>query len=190
MAAFQPTPKKPRDGRRVGGERIASCAYVRSPFAYRATMRLRRSRERGVTTPVGQTSTIHASVLRCRLLYATIPGAVGDPRLYKKLWEGDLVTGDRVRATIAWDNCPTLGQVAPAPVATDLDLILYNSDRGYYVYSSQSVTDSVEGFDVDIRDDGHYEVYWTYLDGSIGCDALGSYRMEPFAYAVAWWTSQ
>lgn len=104
----------------------------------------------------------------------------------KEIWSQGIVF---VRRS-PWDNCPTLGQVAPAPVATDLDLILYNSDRGYYVYSSQSVTDSVEGFDVDIHDDGHYEIYWTYPDGSVGCDALGSYRMEPFAYAVAWWTSQ
>ncbi|MBX3209164.1 MAG: hypothetical protein KF764_29290 [Labilithrix sp.] len=117
------------------------------------------------------------------------PNGGNDRREYTKLWEAEFKPGDRIRATIAWDNCPT-GKIAPAPVATDLDLFLYLKEgpsSGRYIFSSQSVTDNVEGFDVIIPEGGHYEIYWTYPQGTRGCAALGSDGFEPFSWAINWW---
>ena len=47
-------------------KRSATCAYVRSPFAYRATIRRRRSKDNGVTSPVDQIPSIYARENRCR----------------------------------------------------------------------------------------------------------------------------
>lgn len=66
ISAFAFTSHQPRNGGLADSKSSATCAYVRSPFAYRATIRRQRSKESGVTAPVDQTRAIHASGNRCR----------------------------------------------------------------------------------------------------------------------------
>jgi hypothetical protein len=99
-----------------------------------------------------------------------------------------LKRGDRIRAVIAWDSCPGANpQALPtAPVETDIDLFLVKDNK--VVYSSQSVNDVTEGFDVTITSDptlgeGDYSIWWAAEDGA-GCDGNG---FEPFGWATAIW---
>jgi hypothetical protein len=113
------------------------------------------------------------------------PGS-SDGRLYNSFFQVDLRAGNRIRVSLAWDSCPASSSgTAPAAVATDYDLFLYNEDKAVYVYSSQSFDDSTEGFDVTVPEDGRYTVYYAWPDGSSGCSGSG---FEPFAWAVTWWT--
>jgi hypothetical protein len=73
----------------------------------------------------------------------------------------------------------------PVAIATDYDIFLYEqSPTPRWWYSSQSVNDSVEGFDVALPEYGHYQVYLSWPNGSSGCGGGGS---EPFAWAATWW---
>jgi hypothetical protein len=61
-----------------------------------------------------------------------------------------LNAGDRARATISWDSCPS-GQLGtgPSPVTVDFDLFLCSSSKLKCFYS-RSFMDNNEGFDVTI----------------------------------------
>jgi hypothetical protein len=114
-------------------------------------------------------------------------GAPGpsDGRLYDTFFQTNFRTGDRIRVSFAFDSCPVSSSgTAPATVATDYDLFLYNETTGTYVYSSQSFDDSTEGFDVTIPSDGLYTVYYAWPSGASGCGGSG---FEPFGWAVTWW---
>jgi hypothetical protein len=109
----------------------------------------------------------------------------GDGRLYNRFFDAEFKRDDRIRVSLAWDSCPTsTSGTAPATVATDYDLFLYNEDTQTYVYSSQSFDDSTEGFDVVIPEGGRHTVYYAWPDGAPGCGGSG---FEPFAWAVTWW---
>jgi hypothetical protein len=114
----------------------------------------------------------------------TVPGP-SDGRLYNTFFQTRFRTGNRIRVSFAWDSCPaSTSGTAPATVATDYDLFLYNEDTGTYVYSSQSFDDSTEGFDVTIPSDGTYTVYYAWPEKTTGCGGSG---FEPFGWAVTWW---
>ncbi|MBK8217825.1 MAG: S8/S53 family peptidase [Myxococcales bacterium] len=75
-----------------------------------------------------------------------------------------LLAGARVRATISWDSCPKRTKVLDgtgilADLANDFDLYLYDKSRSRYVYGSQSLDDTNEGFDVVVPEDGDYELF-------------------------------
>jgi hypothetical protein len=115
------------------------------------------------------------------------PFGPGDARLYTTYWNNNgkrLTKGMRVRTTVAWDSCPggPTG-TAPAAVATDIDVVLVNLSSSTPVYASQSVTDSVEGFDVIVPSTGKYALMWTNPEGAKGCEQAGH---EPLAWAVTW----
>jgi hypothetical protein len=106
----------------------------------------------------------------------------GDNRRYRSLWRGWLDAGQRIRFVITWDSCPDWTDgVGGAPVARDYDLFLLND--GVPVYSSQSVSDVTEGFDVTIPQgmDGYYDVKIAFPNGSLGCHGDGK---EPFSAGV------
>jgi hypothetical protein len=67
-------------------------------------------------------------------------------------------------------------------VGTDIDLVLVDATTSQAIWSSQSVTDSVEGFDVVIPQTGVYDLFWTYPEGARGCGGTGA---EPFGLALA-----
>jgi hypothetical protein len=115
---------------------------------------------------------------------AGTPGP-GDGRLYNTFFQTKFKSGNRIRVSFAWDSCPaSVSGTAPATVATDYDLFLYNEDTHTYVYSSQSFDDNTEGFDVTIPSDGLYTVYYAWPSGAAGCGGSG---FEPFAWATTWW---
>ncbi len=113
------------------------------------------------------------------------PPGPSDGRLYERVFETKLPRDGRIRVSFAWDACPaSTSGTAPASVATDYDLFLYNEDTQTYVYSSQSFDDNTEGFDVTVPENGNYVVYRAWPAGAKGC---GNSGFEPFAWAITWW---
>ena len=105
----------------------------------------------------------------------TLPGP-GDGRIGNVVFETDVSANHRIRISLAWNSCPT-GKVgnAPTTVITDYDIfLLETSPTPRYWYSSQSVDDSVEGFDEEVPETGHYQVWLGSPKGAPGCSALGS----------------
>lgn len=94
----------------------------------------------------------------------------------------------RIRASIAWNACPPSSPVSSSDVAEalpDFDLFLYNEDEGYYVYTSQSLDDNNEGFDVVIEEEGRHSLYLGWpKDGNTGLGCDGS--TEALAYVYGW----
>lgn len=119
---------------------------------------------------------------------STVAPGAGDGRLTNLLWSGHV--GGRIRAVMSWDSCPSspdnagfTGPGAPVPISTDYDLFLINRSRtpnGEIVYSSQSVLDVNEGFDVEVPE-GDYEVVVGYDAASVGCDSANG---EPYAFGI------
>ena len=113
------------------------------------------------------------------------PSMADATRLYRELSRFTLREGQRLRAVIAWDSCPgsaDMGSFVPAPIGTDYDLFLLKD--GQLVYSSQSISDVTEGFDVTIAggQDGTYQVVKGLPANLGGCDGQG---YEPYSYAFA-----
>jgi hypothetical protein len=91
---------------------------------------------------------------------------------------------DRIRAVIAWNNCATNGvDSPPLPVVPDFDLFIWSPTQGY-VYSSQSVWDNTEGFDIDIAVADTYNLLVAWPAGATGCSGGTT---EPLAWAIQWW---
>jgi hypothetical protein len=64
----------------------------------------------------------------------------------------------------------------------------YNATNGRWVYGSQSVDDSNEGFDITIQESDGEGEYWfmaAWPEGVVGCDGA---THEGMAWALAWWT--
>ena len=94
----------------------------------------------------------------------------------------DLHEGTRFRVTWSWDGCAISDTgTAPAPVAIDFDIFLYTPTIGY-VWASQSLDDSNEGFDytVPAGEGATYQLILAWPDGSTGCEG-GTF--EPGAYS-------
>ncbi len=120
-------------------------------------------------------------------MQSATPFGNGDDRLYNLYWKSGhkMEAGKRIRTSVAWDSCPaSVSGLAPAEIETDIDVVLVNRTTNQAIYGSQSVTDSVEGFDVTLPSDGEYELYWTNPKGAKGCGGGG---YEPFYWAVTWW---
>jgi Subtilase family len=118
------------------------------------------------------------------ILSATSPGT-NDGRLYRPLWNLKLRKGQRVRAVIAWNSCPDSDKgTAPAPIATDYDLFFTQANEKL-IFSSQSVSDVTEGFDLEAPADDEFQLQVAFPEGAKGCDGTG---FEPFA--AAWWVWQ
>lgn len=103
------------------------------------------------------------------------------------LAEVSLEVGDRLRASLSWNNCPSdLSALPPAPL-TNLDLLLYNRTTGRYLYVSQSKQDVNEGFDVIIprNEGGIYQLILNY-DRDRPCATT---TREPYVLAWAVWRS-
>ncbi len=81
--------------------------------------------------------------------------------------------GDGLRVSLSWSTCSTGQTTSTGP--TDFDIFLFNRNRGSYLFSSQSVFDNNEGFQVSIPDgwDGNYDVYLSWPKASTGCNAAG-----------------
>lgn len=114
-------------------------------------------------------------------------------RVKKTIWSGGLNVGDRLRASISWCSC-ALGGVgwAPAQLAVDFDLFLFNADTQEYIFGSQSFDDSNEGFDVVIQTEdgaGWYEVYAAWPDPvhATWLSPCGDEATEPLAWATSVW---
>ncbi len=117
------------------------------------------------------------------------PPGPSDGRRGERYFGLHLKPGNRVRATFIWDSCPAaVSGAAPASVATDIDIFLYNRTANRYVFGSQSIDDSSEGYDVTISDaegEGDFELYYAFPEKSPGC---GGSTIEPAAWAVTWWS--
>jgi hypothetical protein len=76
-----------------------------------------------------------------------------DGRKYQALKTFSFNKNARLRAVISWDACATAPVASqPVRVVPDFDLFLHTPNRGgKYVFSSQSVSDNSEGFDIDIH---------------------------------------
>jgi hypothetical protein len=98
----------------------------------------------------------------------------------------DLLPETRIRATWSWDGCgDEFPSNAPAGVATDFDLFLFNETTGDYVWASQSESDSNEGFDYTLQSGqgGDYQLIAAWVPGQ-NCDGGST---EPAAYAWRIW---
>lgn len=117
------------------------------------------------------------------------PPGPSDGRRGGRYFALHLKPGNRVRATFTWDSCPAaVSGAAPAAVATDIDIFLYNRTANRYVFGSQSLDDSSEGYDVTIsaaEGEGDFELYYAFPQKSTGC---GASTVEPAAWAVTWWS--
>jgi hypothetical protein len=117
---------------------------------------------------------------------AYLPG--NDPSRQVKVMGGFqnvfVPAGKRIRAAIAWNSCPPqqyLSTLAPSAVATDFDLLLYRRG-GEYVYLSQSIDDSTEGFDVEAPVSGRYTIYIAWPNAGQTCD--GPLENVGWAYSI------
>lgn len=112
-----------------------------------------------------------------------------DGREFRTVLRTDLTAGNRLRIAIAWDSCPASDSgTASAPVTTDYDLFLVDPN-GDAIYSSQSISDVTEGFDVTLpagSATGTYEVKLGFPANSPGCSSFTP-GFEPFAVSVWAW---
>lgn len=109
----------------------------------------------------------------------------GSPLRRKTLLKKALREGDRFRATLSWNSCPqAIAEAFPVRVA-DLDLAIYNADRGVYLYVSNSLDDVNEGFDVvvPVGFSGEYEVF-VMFDPRAACPGIAE---EPFSFTWSLW---
>lgn len=96
-----------------------------------------------------------------------------------------LNAGERLRVTFSWDACPVgMTGTAPDTVSSDIDIFLYSEDNAAYLYTSQSIADDNEGFDVTIPDSwgGRFTLYYGVIP-TPGCNGATS---EPSAWAAEW----
>jgi hypothetical protein len=97
-------------------------------------------------------------------------------------------SGRRIRAALTWHACPPdmyQTSIAPAAVATDFDLLLHTEmNGGEYVYMSQSLDDSTEGFDVVVSDSARYTIYIAWPEGNQGCE-LNEQEGVGWAWAIS-----
>jgi hypothetical protein len=91
----------------------------------------------------------------------TAPGPT-DGRLKQSIGTWSFNKNDRIRAVIAWNACTTNPAASPPPsglpVLPDFDLFLFSPTTNSYVYASQSVSATTEGFDIDIPVTGTYDL--------------------------------
>jgi hypothetical protein len=97
--------------------------------------------------------------------------------------EPDLVAGGSVADVMGFDNeedwTSAAGTSYTAPVlaqigAIDFDLLLHTEmNGGEYIYMSQSVDDSTEGFDVVVPETGRYTIYIAWPEENEGCESNG-----------------
>lgn len=83
----------------------------------------------------------------------------------------------RVRVTFSWDACATASTMsAPAPVSTDFDLWLVDTQQARVIYGSLSNDDNNEGFDVDLTQFGtsQYAVWLSWPESAVPCDGAGT----------------
>jgi hypothetical protein len=106
----------------------------------------------------------------------------GSDRHWQVLEEWSLSEDERIRATWSWDGCTLSDQgTAPATVAVDFDLFLYSPQFGY-LWASQSLDDSNEGFDYTVQpgEDGDYQLILAWPTSSVSCEGI---NLEPGALA-------
>lgn len=121
------------------------------------------------------------------------PAGYGDPTTQnivgEKLAELSVAAGQRIRASFSWSACaaePSAG--APGDIAVDFDLllrrVLADGSGAQYVWASQSIFDNNEGFDYTVAadEDGIYEVWVVWPEGSISCEGTLD---EPGGFALA-----
>ncbi len=147
----------------------------------------------GKDVPKGDPPPIGKESVRAALAQDVLPANYGGtstvPRVGVKVGGHFLKVGTRVRESIAWHACALQNTgVAPAAVAVDYDLFLYNKTTGKFVAASQSLDDNNEGYDHVISGsdgDGDYETWVVAVPGT----PCGGAATEPFAYTFIDFTS-
>ena len=106
------------------------------------------------------------------------------PRIGSSLGTFALQAGDRFRATLSWDACPSSGP-GKATFATDFDVALCSETA--CIGRSHSWDDNNEGFDIEVPTSGQYTMWWyTVLNLGQPQEMLCDGKPEPATFTAAW----
>lgn len=114
----------------------------------------------------------------------------GQPMKIKRTFEISAKEGDRIRVSMAWDNCPTSNKgTGPSALAADFDLFLVDFDAEEPIAASRSYDNNNEGFDFVIPQEGevpkprNLELVVGYdLDGTSPCGSPNESFWMVYAY--------